>query len=150
MTRSNTAVFVSPAESLTVSCTLWYTPADVGVPVKTMFAPLTVAVRPGGMLDWETLNVPAPPLTGITPLKPDCPTVHWFAVSDPSVMGATIVMLQATPAVTPAASTTLTWRLYEPAVVGVPPRVMVLPLSDAVTPEGRPTTAKLLNGPVPP
>src|SRR5215470_6685139 len=115
MTRSNTAVLASPAVSWTVSCTLWYTPAAVGAPVKTMFAPLTVAVRPGGMLDWEkTLSVPAPPLTGIMPL-------------------------QATPAVTPAASTTLTWRLYEPAVVGVPPRVMVLPLSDDVRPEGRPT-----------
>src|SRR6516165_6545661 len=112
-----------------------------------MFAPLTVAVRPGGMLDWEkTLSVPAPPPTGITPMKPDCPTVHWFAVSDPSVMGAAIVMPQATPAVTPAASTTLTWRLNEPAVVGVPLRVMVLPFSDAVRAEGRPTTARLLNG----
>src|SRR6516162_9487525 len=104
-----------------------------------MFVPLMVAVRPGGMLDWvQTLTVPVPPLTGMTPLKPDWPTVHWFVVSDPTTRGALVVRL----AVAPAASTTLTWTLAVPEVVGVPLTVMVLPLSDAVRPEGRPVTLR--------
>src|SRR5438552_2433857 len=103
-----------------------------------MFEPLMVAVRPGGMLDWvQTLTVPVPPLTGMTPLKPDWFTVHWFAVSDPTMRGALIVRLQVVLAVAPAASTTLAWTLNVPVAVGVPLTVMVLPLSAALRPEGR-------------
>src|SRR4051794_799310 len=39
---------------------------------------------------------------------------------------------------------------YCPVAVGVPLTVMVLPLSDAVRPGGRPVALRPLNGPVPP
>src|SRR5262244_896668 len=52
--------------------------------------------------------------------------------------------------VEPAASRTLKAALPKlPAVVGVPLTVMVLPLSEAVRPAGRPVAVRPLNGPVP-
>ena len=53
-------------------------------------------------------------------------------------------------AVAPAASVTLTLMLLKvPLAVGVPLRVMVLPLRIALKPDGKPVAVKLLNAPVP-
>src|SRR5437868_3302878 len=43
----NVPLLVAPQVSLTVSWTLPYVPAVVGVPVKTTFDPTTEALRPG-------------------------------------------------------------------------------------------------------
>src|SRR5947209_6072420 len=59
-------------------------------------------------------------------------------------------MLKVPLAVPPAASVTLMPTLPKvPTAVGVPLSVMVLPLSDAVRPAGRPVALSPLNGPVP-
>ena len=59
-------------------------------------------------------------------------------------------MLNVLVAVAPAASWTVTAMLLNvPVAVGVPLTVMVLPLSDAVRPAGRPVALRPLNGPVP-
>jgi hypothetical protein len=54
-------------------------------------------------------------------------------------------------AVAPAASVTLTLMLLKvPVAVGVPLSVMVLPLTAALRPTGRPLTVRLLKPLVPP
>ena len=70
--------------------------------------------------------------------------------SDPSVGAALIVRLYVPLATTPFASVTLSWMLLNvPAPVGVPLIVIVLPLSEAVRPVGRPLCVNVPNGPVP-
>ena len=54
-------------------------------------------------------------------------------------------------AVAPVASWAVSWMLLNvPALVGVPLRVMVLPLSAAESPAGKPEAVRLPSGPVPP
>ncbi len=116
-----------------------------------MVLPLSDAVRPGGkLLAVRLLNGPVPALTVTVPLNP-----AWFMVqaeddSAPNVGAAFTVMLNVPVLVAPAASVTLRVMVRKvPATVGVPLRVIVLPLSDTVRPGGKFLAVRLLNGPVP-
>src|SRR5262249_34587220 len=61
-------VAVAPVASCTVMDAVANVPAVAGVPVKTALVPATVALRPGGRLDWATtVNDPVPPLIGMAP-----------------------------------------------------------------------------------
>src|SRR5436305_13915857 len=52
MVMLNVPVPVAPVASWTVMEALPKVPAVAGVPVKVTFVPVTVALRPGGRLDW--------------------------------------------------------------------------------------------------
>src|ERR1043165_2043919 len=63
-------------------------PATVGVPVKEMVLPDTVAVRPVGRPLWaSTLYGETPPFTAIVPVNPARFTVHAVVLSEPAPSG---------------------------------------------------------------
>src|SRR3954471_18092727 len=121
MVMLNVPVTVAPVASCTVIEVLANVPAVVGVPVKTTLVPATVALRPGGRLDWATtVNDPVPPLIGMVPVKPGWLTVHWVGASAPSAGAALTVKVKPALATAPVASLTAAPRLKVPAAVGVP------------------------------
>ena len=71
------AVTLAPAASWMVTLPEAKVPVTVGVPVKLMVLPLTVAVKPVGKPLWLVMvNGLVPPLMAIVPVKPDRPFVH--------------------------------------------------------------------------
>ena len=75
-------------------------------------------------------------------MKPGWQTVHVPCESDPRLCAASIVMVKVCVAVTPSASLMLTEPEEKvPVAVGVPVKLIVLPLKTAVRPVGRPLEA---------
>src|SRR5919204_6127650 len=103
-----------------------------------MVPPLSAAVRPGGRLLALKPSGPVPPVTAMVPLRPGWFTVQAVDDSAPSAGAALMVRLKPALAMAPLASLTVALMLKVPVDVGVPLTVIVLSLSAAVRPAGRP------------
>jgi hypothetical protein len=128
--------------------------ANVTVLPVVVLAALNVAVIPVGMPDAVSATVPVKPFNAFTvmfaiPLNPG-PTLKAAGVGDSVKVGGgvTVTAMVALPVSAPEVPVTITWVVVAAAVVAaVKVRVLVVlvvgELNTAVTPAGKPVTARL-------